>query len=48
MEINRGRWGKIKWVLVASGWMNHHIENVAISTPSGVLGIPLLVNNSEK
>ena len=40
MEINGRKLGKIRWVLVASGWMNHHIENVAISRASGVFGTP--------
>ena len=40
MEINGRKQGKIRWVLVASGWMNHHIENLAISRPSGVFGSP--------
>ena len=40
MEINGRRLRKIRWVLVASGWMNHHIENVAFSRPSGVFGTP--------
>lgn len=40
MEINGRKLRKIRWVLVASGWMNHHIENVAFSRPSGVFGTP--------
>ena len=40
MEINGRKLGKIRWVLVASGWVNHHIENVAISRASGVFGTP--------
>ena len=39
-KLNGNKWEKIRWVLVASGWMNHHIENVAFSRPSGVLGTP--------
>ena len=40
MEINGRKLGKIRWVLVASEWVNYHIENVAFSTPSGVFGTP--------
>ena len=48
MEINRGKMEWERWEIVASGWMNHHIENVENSRTSGVFGTPAPGNNSGK
>ena len=40
MMINRGKMEWERWEIVASGWMNHHIENVENSRASGVLAPP--------